>query len=192
MSLVELFRRFVHPLNELDIPYMATGAVAAVVYGEPRLTLDVDLVLRLHPDLAPALAGAYPAEEFYVPPVETIREEARRPAHGHFNLLHHPTGLRADIYLAGADPLDAWGLDRRRRETVAGEPVWIAPAGYVIVRKLEFFRESGSTKHLSDIAAILRVRPDLVDRSELEAWIGRRGLQAQWRRAELPGPPPSP
>lgn len=182
MSLVELFRRFVRPLNDLDIPYMATGAVAAVIYGEPRLTLDVDLVLRLDPDLAGPLAEAFPPAEFYVPPVETIREEALRPAHGHFNLLHHATGLRADIYLAGDDMLDAWGLERRRAETVAREKVWIAPAEYVIVRKLEYFREGGSTKHLSDIGAILRIHPDLVDQRELASWIDRRGLRAEWDR----------
>ena len=29
--------------------YMVTGGLAAVVYGHPRLTLDVDLVIRLAP-----------------------------------------------------------------------------------------------------------------------------------------------
>jgi hypothetical protein len=180
MSLVELFRRFVHPLNELEIPYMATGAVAAVIYGEPRLTLDVDLVLRLAPDQAAPLAGAFPSAEFYVPPVEVIEQEALRPAHGHFNLLHLASGLRADIYLAGDDALDAWGLERRNAETIAGERVWIAPAEYVIVRKLEYFRQGGSTKHLTDIRAMLRIRPDLIDRQIVETYAAERGLRQEW------------
>ncbi len=45
-SLVKLF---VVPLNRAGIDYMVTGGLAAVVYGHPRLTLDVDLVLRLAP-----------------------------------------------------------------------------------------------------------------------------------------------
>ncbi|NOT08217.1 MAG: hypothetical protein HOP28_08425 [Gemmatimonadales bacterium] len=186
MSLAELFRRFARPLNQLDIPYMATGAVAAVVYGEPRLTLDVDLVVRISPAEAGRFADAFPAEEFYVPPIEAIEREASRPEHGHFNLLHLTSGLRGDIYLVGSDPLDAWGLKHRRREEVLGEPVWMAPAEYVIVRKLEYYKEGRSTKHLTDIRAMLRIRPDLIEMAVLEAFVAERGLGNEWEGARLP------
>jgi len=182
MSLVNLFRRFAGPLDQLEIPYMATGAVAAIVYGEPRLTLDLDLVLQLSASDAPRFIAAFPVAEFYVPPAETIMAEAARPRHGHFNLLHHESGLRADIYLASDDPLDRWGLDHRRRETVGGGPVWIAPAEYVIIRKLEYHRDGGSEKHLTDIQGMLRVRPDLIDRPLLEGFIHKRGLDPEWRK----------
>ena len=43
----DLFKIFVDPLEELAIPYIVTGAVASIIYGEPRLTHDVDLVLEL-------------------------------------------------------------------------------------------------------------------------------------------------
>jgi hypothetical protein len=182
MSLVELFRRFAHPLNQLAIPYMATGAVAAIVYGEPRLTLDLDLVLALRPEEAAGFAAAFPADEFYAPPLEVIQREAERSEHGHFNLLHLGSGLRADIYLASADPLDAWGLVHRREETIGGELVWVAPAEYVIIRKLEYFRQGGSTKHLSDIRAMLRVRPDLIDLSTLTDFVRQRRLDPEWKQ----------
>ena len=182
MSLVSLFRRFAGPLDHLQIPYMATGAVAAIVYGEPRLTLDLDLVLQLSVSDAPRFIAAFPAVEFYVPPAETIAAEAARPRHGHFNLLHLESGLRADIYLASDDPLDRWGLANRRRETIGGEPVWMAPAEYVIIRKLEYHREGGSGKHLTDIQGMLRVRPDLIDLPLLKSFMGSRGLEAEWGR----------
>jgi hypothetical protein len=182
MSLVELFRRFAHPLNELVLPYMATGAVAAIVYGEPRLTLDLDLVLKLVPGEAVGFAAAFPADEFYVPPLETIVQEAERGENGHFNLLHHASGLRADIYLASKDPLDVWGLGHRRLEILGEEPVWVAPAEYVMVRKLEYFRQGRSTKHLSDIRAMLRIRPDLVDLPTLTGFIQQRGLDPEWKQ----------
>ena len=40
MTDASLVALFVRPLNTLRIPYLVTGAVAAVVYGEPRLTRD--------------------------------------------------------------------------------------------------------------------------------------------------------
>ncbi len=180
MSLVELFRRFARPLNQLGIPYMATGAVAAIVYGEPRLTLDLDLVLQLRLEALTRFAEAFRADDLYVPPLDVLRHEAARPAHGHFDLLHYATGLRADIYLAGNDPLDLWGIANRRQERVGGEPVQIAPPEYVIVRKLEYFRQGGSTKHLDDIRAMLRVRPELIDTARIAGFVRERGLAREW------------
>ncbi len=34
---------FIAPLNRAGIEYMVTGGLAAIVYGQPRLTLDIDL-----------------------------------------------------------------------------------------------------------------------------------------------------
>lgn len=186
MSLVNLFRRFAGPLDQLQIPYMATGAVAAIVYGEPRLTLDLDVVLELSASDTPRFIAAFPTAEFYVPPTETIEQEAARLRHGHFELLHLDSGLRADIYLASDDPLDHWGLGNRRRETIGGGPVWMAPAEYVIIRKLEYHRDGGSEKHLSDIQGMLRVRPDLIDLAIVERFVQERGLALEWRKVYSP------
>ena len=53
---------------------------------------------------------------------------------------------------------------------------------YVIVRKLEYFREGGSEKHLRDIRAMLNVSGELLDRPALQDWITRRGVQAEWQK----------
>jgi hypothetical protein len=42
-----LFRIFVSRFNKLSIPYMITGAVASIIYGEPRLTNDIDLSITV-------------------------------------------------------------------------------------------------------------------------------------------------
>ena len=57
----------------------------------------------------------------------------------------------------------------------------MAPPEYVIVRKLEFYREGGSEKHLRDIRAMLEASPDAIDRAELERLIGERGLYDAWK-----------
>ena len=41
-----LFASFTARLESAGIRYMVTGSVASIVYGEPRLTHDVDIVLR--------------------------------------------------------------------------------------------------------------------------------------------------
>lgn len=44
----------------------------------------------------------------------------------------------------------------RRSVDVGAPKIWLAPSEYVVLRKLEYFREGGSTKHLFDIRAIIR------------------------------------
>jgi len=175
---------FVGPLNRLGLEYMVTGSAASMAYGEPRLTLDVDLVVELPRERIGELVLAFPSQAFYCPPVEVISVEAQRDARGHFNVIHMETGFKADFYPVGRDALHVWGMARRRRVEFAGEPVMLAPPEYVIVRKLEYFREGGSEKHLRDIAGMLRVSGAMIDGDAIQQWTTRLGLQTQWEQAK--------
>jgi len=162
--------------------YMVTGSMASMIYAEPRMTLAVDLVVELHVDDTERLLACFPESEFYRPPLEVVREESARPIRGHFNLIHHETGVKADLYVAGTDPLHAWALPRRRRIEMTTGWITLAPPEYVILRKLEFWREGGSEKHLRDIRAMLMSEVEL-DLDFLEQELRSRGLDEAWRLA---------
>ena len=181
MPEIELILLFVRPLQQAGFRYIVTGSVAAIYYGEPRLTLDVDLVVFLNDKDIARLAEIFPSSDFYVPPPEIIAAEARREARGHFNILHLPTGFKADLYLTGRDELEAWAFRFQRRVRFEGETVALAPPEYVIVRKLEYYREGGSEKHLRDLRSMLAVSGEQLDQAALQDWIQRRGLQAEWK-----------
>ena len=168
---------FVGRLNTVGADYMITGATAAIIYGQPRVTNDLDVVVALRTGHLPALVAAFPDGDFYLPPEPVILAEQVRPQRGHFNIIHLESGYKADIYLVGSDPLHAWAMPLRRRiEWTSSLALSVAPPEYVILRKLEFYREGGSTKHLADIRAILASTP--VDRTVLDTWAGRLGLTA--------------
>ena len=163
---------------------MVTGSVAAIAYGEPRMTNDVDVVLRLGEGDSAHLLATFGEPAYYAPPLDAIEHERVRPRHGHFNILHRQTALRADVYLAGDDALHSWALERRRSALVGGDAIWFAPPEYVIVRKLEYFAASGSDRHLGDIRGILRVSADLLNRADLDVLVAERNLGAQWRQVK--------
>jgi hypothetical protein len=54
-----------------------TGSVAAMAYGEPRLTNDIDIVAGIEDRHVAGLLAAFPSEEFYISE-EIIREAIRR------------------------------------------------------------------------------------------------------------------
>ena len=144
----KLYHIFVSNFNKLGIRYMVTGAAASIVYGEPRLTHDVDVVMDLTPSEVEPFLNSFPLEKFYCPPSEVILVEIARFQRGHFNLIHHETGFKADIYTIGRDKLNHWGLDKRKPIKIEGDELWLAPVEYVILRKLEYYREGQSEKHL--------------------------------------------
>ncbi len=167
-------------LEAIGAPYMVTGATAAILYGQPRVTNDIDVVLALDDAARTALLRTFPETEFYVPPESVIRAEQARNQRGHFNLIHHDSGYKADIYLAGADPLHAWALALRRKMRWSEDlEISVAPPEYVVLRKLEFYREGHSAKHPADIRAIREITG--VDESLMAPWLERAGLKSLWQ-----------
>ena len=183
MPEAELSLLFLRPLNRLGLRYMVSGSVAAILYGEPRFTNDVDVVVFLRFEDIRRLIEVFPAPSFYLPPEEIIAAEIARAHKGQFNVIHVDTGFKADIYTTGRDDFNAWSFRHARRLDFMGEPITVAPPECVIVRKLEYFREGGSEKHLRDIRAILNVSGDQLDRAALHDWIVRQGVTAEWQKA---------
>ena len=82
------------------------------------------------------------------------------------------------------DEIDSWAFRNANHYSIKGMTINLAPPEYVIVRKLEFYREGGSEKHLRDIRSMLAVSGDQIDKSELNEWIQRRGVHEQWRKIQ--------
>ena len=179
-----LLQIFASRLEEFGLRYMVTGAVASIIYGEPRLTHDVDLVVEITEKDAKNIVEAFPSDQFYCPPIDVIRLETRRSLRGHFNLIHHETGFKADIYTVGADELHHWAMSRRIQIQVERESVWVAPPEYVILRKLEYYREGKSEKHLRDIASMTELSSAQIDLEELQSKIKAYSLEKQWKEAQ--------
>ena len=179
MPEADLFLLYVRPLISARISYMIGGSVASSFYGEPRLTFDVDLIVFFRlPDIL-RIPEIFPESEFYWPPTETIHEEAVRDR-GHFNVIHHATGFKADFYSAGHDKLNAWGFQFRKEVAFHDVIVTLAPPEYVVLRKLEYYREGRSQKHLRDIRSIIAVSGEQMNKVELMDWIERLDLADEW------------
>ena len=90
---------FALPLNRSGVPYMIVGSVAAISYGVHRLTNDLNAVLQMSAGDVRRVHSAFPEKDFYVPPIEILIAEVRRRDRGHFNVIHHASGYKADVFL---------------------------------------------------------------------------------------------
>lgn len=174
--------QFIDPLERAGVPYAIVGSVASSVYGEPRATNDVDLLIHLSRADAAKLVDAFPAEAFYVPPREVIEIELGRAHGGHINVIALETMMKADFYPLG--PAEAEWFSRRRALDVGGRTLWFAIPEAVIVHKLRFFREGGGERHLRDIRGMLVTGGPDIDRALIEHAVNELGLTAQWLAAQ--------
>jgi hypothetical protein len=184
-NLIALFAR---PLHDAGIRYLIAGSVGSMHYSEPRLTLDIDIPLLVTPKDIPTLLDCFAEPEYYCPPADVIASEIARDCRSHFNLIHIPTGLKADLYPGNRDATFAWAWQHRLTENTPFGPVHIAPAEYIILWKMIFYQEGKSEKHLRDIQRILDIQPCLAHEKFLVEKIVAHSLCEIWSHFQRPTP----
>ncbi len=192
MAPSELLRYCVTALERLRLPYFVTGSVATVYYGEPRFTNDIDVVVALTLPRVSQFCRAFHQPEFYLSE-EAVREAVER--HGQFNIIHPTSGLKIDMMIPEDTPFNESRFSRVKRIKLSDNyEACFAAAEDVILKKLEYYREGGSEKHLRDIAGVLKISGEQVDMSYIAAWAARMGLDSVWEsvknraiRSEDPG-----
>lgn len=178
-DLIELFAR---PLQRSGARYLVAGSLGAMLYSEPRLTLDIDLAVALSDIELQALPATFPEPDFYCPPLETMRGENKRECRSHFNIIHLHTGLKADFYPSQNDAFFEWAWQHKRIAHYPEGPINYAPPEYVLVWKTSYYAEGGSEKHMRDIRRMLDISRDQIDFGALKLELARRGLEADFHK----------
>jgi hypothetical protein len=182
MELFELLRKVVNIFDHLRIPYLVTGSVAAMAYGEPRLTNDIDIVAAIDEKQIKDIVMSFPLDEFYISE-EMIREAIRRQ--GQFNIIHPASGIKVDVIMKQDTPFDnsRFGRVHRIYPAESYQADFAAPED-VIIKKMEYYKAGGSEKHLRDIAGILKISEEIVDRVYITEWAKRLDLTDVWNAVQ--------
>lgn len=178
MEQSELLQYIVGTLERLGFRYFVTGSMATIFFGEPRFTNDIDIVVDLPASRIAELCAAFPSPEFYLSE-ETVR---RAVSHrGQFNIIHPSSGLKADVMVPSDSPFNRSRFTRTRtvKPSPDFEAVFSSPED-VILKKMEAYLEGGSEKHLRDIAGVLKISGEHLDRSYIEDWADRMGTAEVW------------
>lgn len=174
----DLVRMIIRIFDKLSIPYFVTGGMAAIAYGEPRYTNDVDVVADIPLESAAAFVAEFPFPEFYVE--EHSVQNAIHQRH-QFNILHPSTSLKVDVIIPKRNEYDRLRMSRAAPlELEPDLPARFASPEDVILKKLTYFQEGGSEKHLRDIASMLLIRVELIDRTYITEWAEKLGVSAEW------------
>jgi hypothetical protein len=176
----ELLRYVARACEAVGLRYFVTGSMATILYGSPRFTNDIDVVIDLTRDRIADFLNQFPAERFYSDE-ETIRRAVDRKSQ--FNVIHPASGLKIGFMIPSGDAFDRSRFARTRTLPAGAEEkaVFASPED-VIVKKMHYFQEGGSERHLQDIAGVLELGGDRIDRDYIGEWAGRLGLHDIWAR----------
>jgi hypothetical protein len=165
-------------LAAAGVPYMVTGSVAGSFHGEPRSTLDVDVVIDPTPETLTAFVEAIPADQFYVD-LEAARIALAERTQ--FNAIHQASGWKVDLIVRKDRPFSIEEFARRRPAELLGAQTVVVSAEDLIIAKLEWARAAESERQLRDVAAIVALQGDALDRDYIERWVSALGLDDGWR-----------
>jgi predicted nucleotidyltransferase len=148
-------------LDQGGISYMVIGAQAVLVYGEPRLTRDIDITIMAGAGDANRIAnlltgaGIDPLEH----PESFVAETLVLPC------IDRESQIRIDVTF-GASQYERAALRRTRVVEMAGHPVrFISPEDLVIHKVL-----AGRPRDIDDVLGLLLKQPDL-DHTSIRSWL---------------------
>ena len=180
MRQIEFLYHALAALERLGIPYAVVGSYASTVWGEPRMTRDIDIVVRLEVSQVDNLCVEFPDPDFYVN--RSAANEAVR-CHGQFNVIHPTSGNKIDFMVVGTSDWPKTQLSRRKKVEFAPAIFgYVAAPEDVILGKLIYFREGKSEKHLRDIRGILKVTNETLDYQYIANRAIELGVSDEWRQ----------
>ena len=156
MEFIRLLIKIAQILEELKIDYCVSGGYAVSVWGRPRSTLDIDIVVKLQVEVVAGLARKlrFLSKVGYLD--ESLAEGAARHG-GEFNFIHPESGIKIDFWvIKKGDKIGEQELSRRVVKKIDGQKIYFISSEDLILSKLRWFKESGSDRHLDDIKSVLK------------------------------------
>ncbi|MDP3768887.1 MAG: hypothetical protein Q8S13_12800 [Dehalococcoidia bacterium] len=180
MKGADLLQSIAATLDAAGIPFMLTGSMASAYHGAGRATMDIDLVIDPTRTQLLAVVASVTEAGLYVSADAALEALDQRSM---FNVVDTTTGWKVDLIIRKSRPFSQAEFERRVPIAYEGRRLCVATVEDVIVAKLEWARLGGSARQIEDVAALLKVHADELDRAYLDRWIAELGLAAQLQQA---------
>lgn len=143
--------------DKAEIPYMVTGAQAVAIYGRPRPSFDIDVVVKGKP-------------EYISKSVQYAGYNLNSNSSDYKDFLEFESsnGLRIDLWLMPKIKFEEDKFKRRKKFDINGYSVYFISPEDLILKKLWRYRQEKLPKDIDDIRGILEAQHDTLDFSYID------------------------
>lgn len=167
----ELLKYICEELHKRNIEYMLSGSFAMLLYATPRMTRDIDMVIRLQEEDIDSFLEIFAENFYYHKP--SITEEVKR--RGMFNIIDHRSGYKVDFVIRKNDEYRLVEFSRKILSNKFGFDAYVVTAEDLIISKLIWIQPYQSKQQTEDIENILSTDP--IDREYIQKWVQKLQLK---------------
>ena len=149
-------------LTKYKIPYMIIGGQAVLLYGEPRLTRDIDITLAINLDHLKTLLTLSQELKLKIIPkdIETfVKQTLVLPT------IDEKTGIRVD-FIFSFTPYEMEAIKRVKKVSILGKEVAFASPEDLIIHKIF----AGRPRDIEDVRSVILKNPTL-DAAYIRSWL---------------------
>lgn len=176
---LEVLRIVANRLDDAGFNYMISGSMAANYYTVPRMTRDIDVVIKLKEIDINKFHNLF-QKDFYIDK-EMIKKEVRR--NGMFNLIHSKYIVKVDFILQKDEEFNKIALEQKKKVVIGNIQAWFISAENLILAKLLWAKDSHSEMQLKDIKNLFKTVKNL-DNAYIKKWIKKLGLNGIYEKAK--------
>ena len=158
----EILSRIGKSLKKNSLPYMIIGGQAVLLYGEPRLTRDIDITLGIGPDRLDEVLVVVQDLSLHLLPnhiEDFVQKTMVLPT------LDETTGIRVD-FIFSFTPYEAQAIKRSNKISILGEEVSFASPEDVIIHKIF----AGRPRDIEDVISIILKNPN-INKNYIRDWL---------------------
>ncbi|HYC88941.1 MAG TPA: nucleotidyltransferase [Thermoanaerobaculia bacterium] len=170
-------RQITTALEMHGVPYMLTGSLASSMYGIPRATNDIDIVIAPTRDQLLNVVQMFQRVGLTVHPESALNAYRNRTQ---FNVIDFPKSFKVDLILRQDREFSVREFERRETHEVDGMRLTLATPEDVLIAKLEWAKMGDSERQLQDAAGIIKMQHTTLDFRYVEEWVETLQLHSQW------------
>lgn len=156
-------------LSDLEIKYFVTGGFAVSVWGRPRATFDIDIIVKLiEPQAVPLAKALKEISKAGYADEDMIKDAIRH--NGEFNFIDPNSGLKVDFWVIKEEDSKPPEFKNRKLKRISGQDIYFVSSEDLILSKLQWYQETQSTRHLEDAESVFKISEEKLDINYLKQW----------------------